>query len=184
MDELQESKVDWADALADWVGENGNRLDFTMRRPSRRSEAAGAYLASLCKYGVDDVVILWDTSGSMNSRETGILSEIQELCETLGLVLRVICIDSRIHTDTHDVKEAQDMIGEIQGGGGSNFCPAFDRLEDDGFEGVVIAFTDGLIDVPATKPPLLKGVLWCIEPTGFDRDPTGGRWGDVLLMED
>jgi predicted metal-dependent peptidase len=188
VDELQESKVDWTDVLSQWIGENGNREDFTYRRPSRRSESCGAYMASYQKYGVDDVVILWDTSGSMNSRETGILSEVHAICEDLGLVLRIICIDSKIHSDTRNVSEAQDMIGQIKGGGGSDFNPAFDRLEDESFDGVVIAFTDGHIGVPSTKPPLLKDVLWCIEPQsgGYcaDQDPTGGQWGQVLVMDD
>ena len=76
------------------------------------------------------------------------------------------------------------MIGQIKGGGGSNFTPAFDLLEEEQFDGVVVAFTDGMIGVPDLKPPLIKDVLWCIEPTGYDRDPTDGKWGQVLLMED
>ena len=138
-------------------------------------------------YGIDDVVVLWDTSGSMNGRETAILSEIQAICEDLGLVLRVICVDTTIHTDTHDVKEAIDMVGQIKGGGGSDFGPAFDLLDEEQYEGVVIAFTDGHIGVPQCQPHLLKAVLWCIAPSksGFgDVDPTRGAWGEVLLMEE
>lgn len=185
--ELQECKVDWRDVLSQWIGENGNRMDFTFRRPRRRFDGNVLYLPSYQKWGIDDVVVLWDTSGSMNGRETDILSEIQGICEDLGLVLRIICIDTAIHSDIRDVKEAIDMIGEIKGGGGSDFTPAFDLLEEEQFNGVVIAFTDGHIGVPDCKPELLKGVLWCIEPKngGFgDVDPTKGRWGQVLLMED
>jgi predicted metal-dependent peptidase len=187
--ELQECKVDWRDALDQFVGENGNREDFTMRRPRRRFDPNILYLPSVMKSGIDDVVVLWDTSGSMNGRETSILSElIAGMCDDLGLILRVICIDTQIHSDTRDIKEACDLIPHIKGGGGSDFTPAFDLLEEESFNGVVIAFTDGHIGVPQCKPPLLKDVLWCIEPTskgGFgDVDPTHGRWGQVLLMDD
>jgi len=184
--ELQECKVDWRDVLSQWIGENGNREDLTMRRPRRRFDPNILYLASTQKFGVDDVVVIWDTSGSMNGRETDILSEIQAICEDLGLRLRIICIDTQIHSDTRDVEEAADVIPHIKGGGGSNFCPAFDLLEDELFEGVIVAFTDGHIGVPESKPPLIRDVLWCIEPSkgGFgDVDPTGGRWGQVLVMD-
>lgn len=187
VNDLQVSKVSWQDVLSKWIGEKGVNLDFTFRRPSRRSESCGVYMPSYQKYGITDVVVLWDTSGSMNGRETAILSEIQAICEELDLVIRVICIDTAIHTDTDDVKEAIDMAGKIKGGGGSDFTPAFELLDEEKYEGVVIAFTDGMIGVPAEKPHLIKDVLWCIEPpkNGYgDVDPTGGRWGEVLVMED
>jgi predicted metal-dependent peptidase len=186
--ELQECKVDWRDVLSQWIGENGNKQDFTMRRPRRRFDSNILYLPSTQKYGIDDVIVLWDTSGSMNGRETEILSEVQGICEDLELVLRIICCDTQVHTDVRDVKQAIDMIGKIKGGGGSDFSPAFDLLEQECYEGVVVAFTDGHIGVPECKPPLIKDCLWCIEPSGKssfgDVDPTGGRWGQVLVMED
>jgi hypothetical protein len=52
---------------------------------------------------------------------------------------------------------------------------------------VVVAFTDGHIGVPDQPPHLIKSTLWCILPPkgGFgDVDPTNGRWGEVLYMED
>jgi predicted metal-dependent peptidase len=185
--ELTESKVSWVEVLSQWVGENGNKQDFTYRRPRRRFDPNVLFLPSVQKYGVDDVLILWDTSGSMNGRERDILSEVQAICEDLGLSLRIICCDTQVHSDVRDVKTAIDMIGKIKGGGGSDFTPAFDLLEDECYEGVVVAFTDGHIGVPQTKPPLIKDVLWCIEPKGKgfgDVDPTQGRWGQVLVMED
>lgn len=186
--ELQECKVDWRDVLSQFLGEFGNREDLTYRRPRRRFDPNSLYLPSVQKEGVDDVVVLWDTSGSMNGRETSILSElINGICEDLGLKLRIICIDTQIHSDTHDVEEACDIIPHIKGGGGSDFSPAFKLLDEELFTGVVVAFTDGYIGVPKVKPPHIREVLWCIEPKGKgfgDVDPTGGRWGQVLVMAD
>jgi len=186
--DLSECKIHWSDVLSQWVGENGNKQDITMRRPRRRFDSNVLYLPSWQRFGVDDVVVLWDTSGSMHGRQTEILSEIQGICEDLGLKLCIICIDSEIHSITRDVEAAEQMIGQIKGGGGSNFCPAFDLLEEEMFEGVVVAFTDGHIGVPSVQPALIRDTLWCIQPTakgGFnDVDPTDGRWGQVLLMEE
>jgi len=182
VDELTDPVVDWKDVLSRWIGENGRRQDYTYRRPARRSESVGEYLPSLQKFGVADVVVLWDTSGSMNGRETEILSEVQAICEDLGIAVRVICCDTMVHSDVDGIEDALEVIPHIKGGGGSDFRPAFKRLEDEHYEGVVVSFTDGYIDVPPTKPHLIKDVLWVIG--AHDVDPTGGKWGEVLNMND
>jgi predicted metal-dependent peptidase len=182
VDELTDPVIDWKDELSRWIGENGRRQDYTYRRPARRSESVGEYLPSLQKFGVADIVILWDTSGSMNGRETEILSEVQGIVEDLGISVRVICIDTQIHSDVTGIDDALEVIPHIKGGGGSDFHPAFERLDDEQYDGVVVSFTDGYIDVPATKPHNIKAVLWVIG--AHDTDPTGGKWGEVLNMND
>lgn len=182
VDELVDPRVDWKDVLSRWIGENGRRQDYTYRRPARRSESVGEYMPSLQKFGVADVVVLWDTSGSMNGREKEILGDVQGICEDLGLSLRCITCDTMIHTDVDGIEEALDLIPHIKGGGGSDFTPAFVRLDDEQYDGVVVAFTDGYIGVPTVKPIQIKGVLWVL--AGGDVDPTGGAWGEVLKIND
>ena len=70
---------------------------------------------------------------------------------------------------------------DAAGGGGSNFIPAFDRLDEERNDSVVIAFTDGYINVPATMPESLKGVVWVLTQGGCD--PTKGKWGHVLRLD-
>lgn len=182
VDELVDPRVDWKDVLSRWIGENGRRQDYTYRRPARRSESIGEYLPSLQKFGVADVVILWDTSGSMNGREKEILGDVQGMCDDLGIKVRVICCDTQVHTDIDGIDDAIDIIGEIRGGGGSDFTPAFDMLSDENYDGVLVAFTDGYIGVPECAPVLMKAVLWVL--AGGDIDPTGGKWGEVLKIND
>jgi predicted metal-dependent peptidase len=183
IEEITDPKVPWADVLSRWVGENGRRADFSFRRPSRRSESVlgtNGALPSMQRHGVDDIVVLWDTSGSMGGRETEIMSEVIGICEDLNLKLRVICCDTRVASDNHDVEYAEDV--NWAGGGGSNFIPAFDLLHKERYEGVLIAFTDGWIDVPSTKPPNIREVLWVLWE-GRDVDPTRGRWGEVITVD-
>lgn len=182
VDELLDPRVDWKDVLSRWIGENGRRQDYTYRRPARRSESVGCYMPSLQKFGVADVVILWDTSGSMNGREKEILGDVGGICEDLGLSLRVMCCDTMVHTDVDGIEDALDVIPHIKGGGGSDFTPGFEKLEDECYDGVVVSFTDGYIGVPQNKPPLIKACLWVL--AGGDVDPTGGRWGEVLKIND
>lgn len=180
IDSIVDPKINWVDALSRWMGENGRRADFTYRRPARRSEAVGELLPSLQKHGVDDLVVLWDTSGSMNGREKEILSEVIGITMDLSMSLRVICVDTAIHSDQEDVEDPEDI--DVKGGGGSDFTPAFNRLHEEGYQGVVVAFTDGIIGVPSEKPPHIRDVLWVLWQ-GKDVDPTQGRWGEVMVVD-
>jgi predicted metal-dependent peptidase len=170
IEELTDPKVDWREKLARWVGENGRQMDYSYRRPSRRSESVGQYMPSLQAYGVDDIVLMIDTSGSIGDRmlKEG-LAEVNGVCEDLGISCRAMIIDAALHDDC-TIHDAYELAEKLSGGGGSDFRPAFDKLRDEQFEGVVIAFTDGDIAVPYDKPTGIKGVLWvlyegCTAPT-------------------
>jgi len=170
IEELTDPKVDWREKLARWVGENGRQQDYSYRRPSRRSESVGQYMPSLQQYGIDDIVLMIDTSGSIGDRmlKEG-LAEVNGVCEDLGISCRAMIIDAALHDDCQ-ISDAYELAEKLSGGGGSDFRPAFDKLRDDQFEGVVIAFTDGDIAVPYDKPTGIKGVLWvlyegCTPPT-------------------
>jgi predicted metal-dependent peptidase len=176
--QILDSRIPWADALSRWVGENGRRADFTYRRPSRRSSAIGEMLPSMQRHGVDDIVVLWDTSGSMDGREVEILGEVMGICQDLNMSLRVICCDAAIHSDQTDVDNPEDI--DVLGGGGSDFCPAFDLLEEEGYQGVVVAFTDGAIGVPHQKPQHLRDCLWVL--WGRETPPTN-KWGETLYID-
>jgi predicted metal-dependent peptidase len=180
IDEITDPKISWVDVLSRWVGENGNRADFTYRRPARRSESVGEILPALRKQGVTDIVVGWDTSGSMHGREAEILSEVIGICDDLDLGLRVICVDTAIHSDQEDVQEVEDV--DIKGGGGSDYTPMFELLDEEGFGGVVVCFTDGYIGVPSVKPLHIQEVLWVLWE-GRDVDPTGGKWGETLIVD-
>ena len=178
--DILDPKVSWVTVLSRWVGENGRRCDFTYSRPSRRSESVGEFLPSLKKHGVDDIVILGDTSGSMNGREKEIAAETWGICEDLGLNLRFLACDTHVRED-RIITGVEDLEDAFKGGGGSDFGPAFDLLTDEGYEGVVVAFTDGYIGVPGVKPVHLRDCLWVIGPG--DQDPTHGKWGQVLEVD-
>jgi predicted metal-dependent peptidase len=180
IDEITDPKISWIDVLSRWVGENGCRADFTYRRPSRRAESIGEILPALQKHGVNDIVVGWDTSGSMYGREKEILSEVIGICEDLNMGLRVICVDTAVHSDQEDVREVEDV--DIKGGGGSDYTPMFELLDEEGFAGVVVCFTDGYIGVPEVKPLHIQEVLWVLWE-GRDVDPTGGKWGETLIVD-
>ena len=179
LDEILNPRVPWADVLSRWVGENGRKADYSYAKPSRRGQFVEGVLAGRKNHGHADICVLWDNSGSMFGREKEIFAEVASICQDLGLTVRVIVADTVIHLDF--MLESVDDMPPIGGGGGSDFTTSFDKLVEDNFEGAVLAFTDGYIGVPETKPPLIQGVLWVI----WDRDvdPTRGRWGEVLNVD-
>ena len=176
--EITDPRVDWREVLAQWVGENGNFADFTYRRPSRRSAAVGEYLPSVKKSGVEDVTVFWDTSGSMGDREVEIASEVIGIVRDMGMSVRVIVCDAAVHGDFRDVEDVEDI--DLSGGGGSDFGPAFALLEEEDYEGVVLAFTDGYISVPAMAPQHLTATCWVLWDSHRDNPPAD--WGDVIRV--
>ena len=165
MDSLLTPQVYWDEYLQNYLGVRIGREILSYSRPNRRSEAAGVILAGRRRNNSPDITVLWDTSGSQAGWEKRVLSEIQGICEDLGATARVLIIDTDIHADVM-IEDAEEIINQIKGGGGSNFMPAFNRLADECDSSVVIAFTDGYITVPPTAPEQLQDVLWVITEGG------------------
>lgn len=180
IDDMLNPKHHWSEIISQWVGEHAGNPELTYMRPSRRSESVGEILIGRKRRTYPDVTVLWDTSGSMNGEENKIFTEVGHICEELDLRLRVIIIDAAIHADLEDVQEAQDIAEAVAGGGGSDFRPAFDLLDQESNDSVVLAFTDGYIGVPDTMPESLKGCVWVVTSGGSD--PTGGKWGQVMRL--
>lgn len=179
INDLKDPQITWQHALSNWIGENAGKPEFTYMRPSRRSDAAGAILPGARKMGFPEVTILWDTSGSMGPDETtAILTEVASIIEELGLSVRLMVCDADVHVDVEGLDHVDRVVALLTGGGGSDFCPAFTRLESERNNSVVIAFTDGYINVPGAQPECLKGVLWVLTEGGVRPAP----WGMGLRM--
>jgi predicted metal-dependent peptidase len=163
---LYEPTITWSEYVSRYVGENLGGEELTYSRPSRRSESVGEVLPGRDRRTNADLTILWDTSGSMNGWEKRILSEIDGLCEELGLAVRVLICDAMVHADLEDCESAIDIIEGIAGGGGSDFRPALTLLEEENDNSLLIGFTDGQICVSDVPPPQLKGVLWVVTEHG------------------
>lgn len=166
---------DWISIIKNYIGEYGLRSDYSYRKPSRRNEED--YLPSITR-SLDQVAVIVDTSASISTEKlTHFMIEIQELCNSLALPLRTIVCDSEVHADLM-ITDLSELIDELRGDGGSNIVPAMERLESDGFSGIVIVFTDGQITVPLNKPERIREVIWALDPK--DRSPAD--WGIVIRI--
>jgi len=178
--QINEAKIDWKKQLIKFLGENGSRGDYSYRRPSRRSESVKEYLPTIIKT-TPMVTLLLDTSGSITDEiMKNFIGEVSEICNELNMNIRVLINDSIIHEDT-EINQVEDLLNKIKGGGGSSFIEAFDRLSKDNDRNIIIAFTDGDIDVPKSLPENLKEVVWVL-PEGR-KSPTD-KYGLVIEMRD
>lgn len=128
----------------DWIGETREFLaasmptDYSFARPNRRYVHRGIYLPGQVKENIGQLVIVVDTSGSING----------PVLDTFAANIKVILAEAKpekvhvIYCDTraggHQVFESDD---EVQlspvGGGGTLFQPAFDWVEQAVQDGVV-----------------------------------------------
>lgn len=143
----------------------------TWARANRRNlPIAGKYFKSKppCK-------VLQDTSGSVTTAELGILSsEIYGLRRYFSNV-EVFVIDAAIQARYR----FRGTIESVKGGGGSDFIPAFDAIEDEGYKSppVIILLTDGDISVPKECPNGWR-VYWVL--CQGDRDIP---YGEKLILD-
>ena len=83
--ELTEAKVDWREALREFVTSFCmDKDESTWRRPSRRWIGQDVYMPSSVGESVGRIVLGIDMSGSIGSEEiSAFLSEVKKICETV-----------------------------------------------------------------------------------------------------
>jgi predicted metal-dependent peptidase len=126
IEEILEAKVDWREALREFITSFCvDKDESTWRRPSRRWIGQDVYMPSLIGEAVGRIVVAIDTSGSIGQQEIGqFLGEVRNICEHVkpeGIDL--------LYWDTHVAqheKYEQDQLENIisstkpRGGGGTS----------------------------------------------------------------
>jgi len=132
--------------------------------------------------------VVWiaiDTSGSMGTAElVAGLSELRHLIAATGARVRFLACDAAVHTDI-DVDSNTDLGKLLKGGGGTSFCPVFDRAMDArrgrttgvAAPDLLVFYTDGYGDAPAVEPPFKT--IWLLSGKNT-RKPA--EWGDCITI--
>ena len=165
--ELLKTKVDWREALRDFITSTCAGNDYsTWRRPNRRFVSSGYYMPSGITERVGELVIAIDTSGSIGARELGqFLGEVKGISESVKPeAVRLLYWDTGVCGDEKyvgdDVAKIVQSTKPAGGGGTSVECvPAY--MAENGIKPqAVVVLTDGYLgggwgewSVP---------VLWCI----------------------
>lgn len=177
--ELLTAKIDWRNVVREFLTANA-KVDTSWTNPSRKWLAQGHYLPSLSGQSLGHVVILNDTSGSLDSMEwrTKFRSEVEGIMDA--------CSPSKVIVMHHDsivqrVETWEPGDGSIpwspKGGGGTDHRPAFEAIAAlETPADLVISLTDLCTVFPASPPDC--PVLWA---TTEDRPIPFGR--KVLITD-
>ncbi|MGW4821900.1 vWA domain-containing protein [Streptomyces sp. NPDC004227] len=157
-EEVLEPTVDWRQALSGAVREAaawaGGAVDYTYRRPSRRTPALRGVVLPSLRRPLPRVAVVVDTSGSMGDAElaaalgevTGVLREVG----VRGNRVTVLACDADVHAVSRVTAAEQISLG---GGGGTDMrvgiaaaLAARDRPT------IVVVLTDGFTPWPDEIP--------------------------------
>jgi predicted metal-dependent peptidase len=175
LDGAAEATVDWRELLRR-LWSDTIPADSSWLRPNRRHIWNGLYLPGVVREGVGEIAIAVDCSGSVNGRLLRLFEA--EVCSILEgqrpQCVHVLYFDTEVHkVETYQAGETVHL--NPVGGGGTDFAPCFDWLEEHGIQPQTLVFLTDLYGTFPDDAPYYP-VLWAT---------TGGRhapFGSVIPM--
>jgi predicted metal-dependent peptidase len=165
VDDLLAPSLPWRALLARYFAMN-QRDDYSWRRPSRREGAA--ILPRLSSEGID-VIAAIDTSGSINDDELReFVTELDALKGQVRARVTLLACDFKVSDNSpweFEPWDAMDLPQDVEGGGGTDFRPVFDWVEQENRSpNLLVYFTDGEGDFPPLAPNY--PVIWLVKGKG------------------
>lgn len=170
LESAQEARVDWRELLRR-AWSTTTISDYSWTRPSRRHIWQGLYLPGIQRDGVGEVVIFVDCSGSINQRQLGLFeAEVRSILEgQRPEKVYVVYFDAAIQkVDSYEA--GQPIRLSPVGGGGTDFCPCFTWVEEQGMRPQVLVLLTDLYGRLPDSPPETP-VIWA--STGKRTAPFG-----------
>jgi predicted metal-dependent peptidase len=157
--ESRQSQQGWRAILRDFVAATAPS-DYRWTPPNRRYIATGLYLPSVERRGLGEIVIAVDTSGSIGKLEleqfVGEISAISE--EVQSEAIHVVYCDAAVQS-SQEFTASEPVRLEPKGGGGTDFRPVFNWVDENGIAPVcLISLTDLCCDSFPGTPEY--PVLW------------------------
>ena len=140
------STVDWRTLLRRYMVDAMKR-DYSWSMPNRRFIDGGLYMPSIRSEGVESIAVIIDTSGSIWCRPKILETFWSEVRRIMLEIQPQEVIVLQVDTLLQDVAEysGSDLPDgiELKGGGGTDFRPGFEWLEEQGKQpGVCLYLTD------------------------------------------
>lgn len=172
VEEIANPKLDWRTVLRRFV-EMSARNDYTWSPPNRRYVHQGLFLPSLRSEELKQIVIAVDTSGSIGEAELDqFAAEINGVLEEFETEAWVIYCDSQIAGIELFDRETLPVKLQMVGGGGTDFRPPFDWLEENGVEPTCLVYLTDLECSSFPEEPAFP-VLWVRTEEGGYTPPFG-----------
>ena len=147
-----------ATALRSAAHHKTGTADYTWQRPSRRQQPQDVVLRPAMTQPVPSITVVVDTSGSMTDDELDqALTEINAIIVTVvpGDSIRVLSVDTHIHTDQHIHSTNQINLA---GTGGTNMATGITEAANNKPDAIIV-ITDGWTPWPQTPPPGAQTVI-------------------------
>jgi predicted metal-dependent peptidase len=183
-EEVLAPKVNWRAVLAAEVrravAEVSGAVDYSYRRPSRRSAVSGPVVLPALRRPVPEVAVVCDTSGSMTADLLAmVLAEVEGLLRALGLArqVRVLACDTAV-APAQRVSSARQV--QLVGGGGTDMgagIHAAAALRPR--PAVTVVLTDGHTPWPAQAPKGMRIVVGLLGEQAPDAPP----WARAVRVE-
>jgi predicted metal-dependent peptidase len=172
----QAAGVDWRELLRR-AWSDTIPADYSWTRPNRRHVWSGLYLPGSTSEGVGEIAIAIDCSGSVSSRQLGLFeAEIRSI--VVGQrpwLVHVLYFDAVIQKVEMYLAGQPISLCPV-GGGGTDFRPCFDWLEEQGIVPQTLVFLTDLCGRFPTETPMYP-VIWA--STECRKAP----FGEVIPME-
>jgi predicted metal-dependent peptidase len=177
-------RVDVRSLLLRWMQER-TASDYSWTRPNVRYLAQGTYLPALHAHRMGEVAIMVDTSGSIDDVALGhareIVQDVLDECDPSGVSLYFA--DARVCA-VERLERGERLTWEPKGGGGTNFIPALEAIEQDESQPVCcICITDleGTFPLVAPEVP----VLWlATKERDYRGQPLVAPFGETVYVAD
>jgi len=187
IDDLLEPKINWRT----YIRRNVEKLvvyDYSYRKPSRRSHAAGVFLPHSVKEG-HDVVIAVDLSGSIGETEMReFISECVGMAKQMpALKMTIISHDTKVHS-AHEITYANETnvvaaCTDLRGGGGTSHADVYRWVkENKPLARLVVMMTDGYSDITSLEKPTGFQAIWALTTNSVDPD-TLREYGAVVKLD-
>ena len=176
VDEVLTPKVDWREVMQRFLVKCKND-DRSFSRFNRRFIPQGLYLPSVSGDVMGEVCFAVDCSGSIDQHTVNqFASEIRNVKDDLAPTrIHVLYFDSEVsHVESYGPDDALDI--KPHGGGGTDFAPVFEKINELGIEPVAIVFLTDLCCNSFGEPPACP-VLWVSTDEGMT-----APFGEVVEM--
>lgn len=175
---LTTSVMDWRDRVKQYLG-GGRMKQPTWSRPNRRYAHDGTYMPGNGAYGPGEVVILIDTSGSIDD---GLLQrfidEVDKCHADFGSeALHVVCVDTKVQW-AESFGPYDEVTVNAKGRGGTALAAGFRWINDHGIDPKAVIFFSDLMNHNWGPKPHYP-VLWVVWPGGWNKVP----FGEIIHMQ-
>ena len=178
--DMLEPKVDWRDALREFVSASVRGKDeYTWRRMNKRHMANDIYLPSMDNETIGEVVVAIDTSGSIGEKELNeFATELVSICEVSSPEkVRIIWWDAEV-AGTQEFSGDYTGIASMlkpEGGGGTKVSCVSEYINEHRINAdCVIVFTDGYVESDVTWD-ISSPTLWMVTHCKSFEPPSGRK---------